>query len=211
MFLRVEVDDTIKQLLDDSNPSTESLLPTILHRTAQLNTPICAPTVPATPLPDTVDYLRAKRNPLLRTPTVRAQSKRSPKIPPVPIIAPPRFPSPFIIRCEEDWAGDRIKILLMKEREERKSDGLDVPRIPVDCSNRNESESSVSDDEHWADESSLSASESESVASQPSLGTEKSRSRERWSRALGLDDGFRKEVVGWMLDARVDLLFVNGC
>jgi hypothetical protein len=101
----------------------------------------------------------------------------------------------------------------MKEREERESDGLDVPRIPDDYSSRSESESSVSDDEHWADESSLSASESESVASRQSdlsLGTEKSRSRERWSRALGLDDGFRKEVVGWMLDARVDLPFVNG-
>jgi hypothetical protein len=98
----------------------------------------------------------------------------------------------------------------MKEREERESDGLDVPQISDDCSNRSESESSVSDDEHWTDESSLSASESESVASQPSLGTERSRSRERWSRALGLDDSLRKEVVGWMLDARVDLTFVNG-
>jgi hypothetical protein len=101
----------------------------------------------------------------------------------------------------------------MKEREERESDGLDVPRIPDDCSNRSESESSVSNDENWADESSISASESESVASRqsdPYLGTEKSRSRERWSRALGLDDGFRKEVVGWMLDARLDLRFVNG-
>lgn len=91
----------------------------------------------------------------------------------------------------------------MKEREERKSDGLDLPQISDDCSNRSESEGSVSDDEHWAHESSLSASESESVASRnsgPSLGTEKPQSRERWSRALGLDDCFRKEVVGWMLD-----------
>lgn len=101
----------------------------------------------------------------------------------------------------------------MKEREERESDGLDVPQIPDDCCNRSESESSISDDEHWTDESSLPASESESVASRnsdPSLSMEKSRSRERWSRALGLDNDFRKEVVGWMLDARVDLPFVNG-
>ncbi|KAG1769955.1 hypothetical protein EV702DRAFT_1281971 [Suillus placidus] len=199
-------DEDVVKLLDGSNPSTGSLLPTIVYPTAQLDSPICPPTMPTTPLPDTVGYFRAKRNPLVRTPAFRAPSKQSPKIPPVPIIAPPRFPSPFIIKCEEDLAGDRIKILLTKEREERKSDGLDLPQIPDDCSNRSESESSASDDEYWADESSLSASESESVASRnsdPSLGTEKSRSRERWSRALGLDDCFRKEVVGWMLDARV--------
>lgn len=100
----------------------------------------------------------------------------------------------------------------MKERKERKGDGLDLPQISDDCSNRSESEGSVSDDEYWANESSLSASESESVASRnsdPSRGTEKPQSRERWSRAFGLDDRFRKEVVGWMLDARVDLSFVN--
>jgi hypothetical protein len=169
--------------------------------------------VPATPLPDTVGYFRAKRNPLLRTPAFRAPSKQSPKIPPVPIIAPPDSPCPFIIKCGEDWASDRIKILLTKEREERKSDGLDLPQIPDDCSTRSESESSVSDNEYWADESSLSASESESVASRnsdPSLDAEKSRSHERWSKALGLNDYFRKEVVGWMLDVRDDLSFVNG-
>ncbi|KAG1868381.1 hypothetical protein DFJ58DRAFT_678805 [Suillus subalutaceus] len=196
-------DEGVVKLLDGSNPSTGSLRPTILYRTTQLDSLICPPTVPATPLPDTVGYLRAKRNPLLRTPAVRAPAKQSPKIPPVPIIAPPRSPSPFIIKCEEDRAGDRIKILLTKEREERKSDGLDLLQIPDDCSTRSESESSVSDDEYWTDESSLSASESESVASRssgPSLGTGKSQSRERWSRALGLDYCFREEVVSWMLD-----------
>jgi hypothetical protein len=199
--------------LDGSNSSAGPLLPTVLYQTTQLDSPICPPTVPATPLPDTVGYFRAKRNPLLRTPAFRAPSKQSPKIPPVPIIAPPESPGPFIIKCGEDWASDRIKILLTKEREERKSDGLDLPQIPVDRSTRSESESSVSDDEYWADESSLSAFESESVASHnsdPSLDTEKSRSHERWSKALGLNDCFREEVVGWMLNARDDLSFVNG-
>ncbi|KAG2128396.1 hypothetical protein BD769DRAFT_699075 [Suillus cothurnatus] len=197
-----DVEDVVK-LLDGSNSSAGPLLPTVLYRTTQLDSPICHPTVPATPLPDTVGYFRAKRNPLLRTPAFRAPSKQSPKIPPVPIIAPPESPGLFIIKCGEDWACDRIKILLTKEREERKSDGLDLPQIRVDRSTRSESESSVSDDEYWADESSLSAFESESVASRnsdPSLDTEKSRSHERWSKALGLDDCFREEVVSWMLD-----------
>jgi hypothetical protein len=118
-----------------------------------------------------------------------------------------------MIKCGEDWASDRIKILLTKEREERKSDGLDLPQIPDDYSTRSESESSVSDDEYWADESSLSASESESVASRnsdPSLDTEKSRSHEQWSKALGLNDYSREVVVSWILDARDGLSFVNG-
>ncbi|KAG1729443.1 hypothetical protein EDB19DRAFT_2027731 [Suillus lakei] len=204
-------DEDVVKLLEGSNPSTTSVLPSAMHRTAQLDSPVCPPTVPATPLLDTVGYFRAKRNPLSRTPAVRAPPEKSPKMPPVPIIAPPRCPNPFIIKCEEDWAGDRIKILLTKERDERESDGLDLPQIPDDCSNQSESESSVSDDEYWTDKGSFSASESESVASRnsdPSLGTQKSQSRERWSRALGLDDGFRKEVVGWMLDARATLTFV---
>jgi len=213
IFLRVEVDDTIKQLLDGSNSSAGPLLPTALYRTAQLDSPICPPTVPATTLPDTVGYFRAKRNSLLCTPAFRAPSKQSPKIPPVPIIEPPESPGPFMIKCGQDWASDRIKILLTKEREERKSDGLDLPQIPDDYSTRSESESSVSDDEYWADESSLSASESESVASRnsdPSLDTEKSRSHEQWSKALGLNDCFREVVVSWILDARDGLSFVNG-
>lgn len=197
----------MKQLLCAPDPATGSVLPS---RISQLDSPICPATVPITDPPDTPGYLRAKRNPLTRTPAVRVSSKKMPKIPRVPIIAPPPCPGPLIIKCQEDLAEDRIKILLTREREERESDGLDLLRVPDACSNRSESESSVSDDDGWADESSLLGLES---VVDRNLGTalsaDKSQRREHWTRALGMDDGFRKEVVGWMLDARVGLPFMR--
>lgn len=139
----------------------------------------------------------------MRTPAVRISSKTSPKIPRVPIIAPPSCPVPLPIKCEEDLAGDRIKILLTRERDERERDGLDLLQISNACFNRSDSGSSGSDDDCWADESVLSGTES--VASQDSgaaPSADKSQSNERWTKALGIDGDFRKEVVGWMLDAR---------
>jgi hypothetical protein len=112
-----------------------------------------------------------------------------------------------IIKCKEDLAGDRIKVLLAREREGRESDGLDVPPIRDTCSSGSDSGGSVSDDGCWADESSLSGTES--VASRDtgaSLSAEKPPGCERWTRVLGIDDEFRKEVVGWMLDARLDFV-----
>jgi hypothetical protein len=44
-----------------------------------------------------------------------------------------------MVKCGEDWASDLIKILLTKGREERKSDGLDLPQISDDYSTRSES------------------------------------------------------------------------
>ena len=166
------------------------VLPSIAHRTSQLDYPIYTP-------PDTADRFYTQSGPLTCTSAVSVSPKNSPEIPRVPIIAPPSCPGPLVIKCEEELAEDRIKVLLTREREERESDGLDLFRIPGTCSNRSESESSLSD--------------TGSVASKHSgttLGGDRSRRHEHWTKALGMNDDFRKEVTGWILDARVDFPFM---
>ena len=143
--------------MDAPDSATGAILPSTVHQTSQPDSPICPPTVPITVPPDTVGYLRAKGDPLVRTPAVRISSKTSPKIPRVPIIAPPSCPVPLPIKCEEDLAGDRIRVLLTRERDERERHGLDLLRISDACCNQSDSGSSGSGDDCWADETDESA------------------------------------------------------
>ncbi|KAF9222225.1 hypothetical protein BS17DRAFT_196099 [Gyrodon lividus] len=180
------------------------------------------PTAPSTPLPDSVDYARSKANPLSRTIAIHRRSSRSScKIPTVPIIAPPPYAPPTTIRCAEDCAIDHLKFLLLRERSERERDRLctyDAKRaerfravstndidIPLARSDSSSSSDSSDDFGQWEEETTRSASES--LGSQDTTPTPTTFSalyrranRDTWTHTLGIEDGFRKYITGWMLD-----------
>lgn len=180
------------------------------------------PTVPSTPLPNSVDYARSKANPLVRTvPVYRRGSSHIPAIPPVPIIAPPARITPTIVRCAEDQAIDRLRALLFRERSERERDGLNahdekrterlkaIHGTDLAFSRRDSASTSDSSDGRcqWEEESTLSAIESqESQHSAPSVkilpAQHRLVSQETWSNAFGIANEFRKEVTRWMLKVR---------
>ncbi|KAH7886662.1 hypothetical protein F5I97DRAFT_1869202 [Phlebopus sp. FC_14] len=211
----------------DAESSTASLSPPPQHthvfsvRSPQQDTPF-PPTAPTTPLPGSVEYARSKANPLMRTIAVyQSGSRPQRKMAPVPIIAPPpcsAFPS---IKCQEDWAEERIKCLVAREREEREGDGLAMHdkqraekwdtttsatnRPAVRGASESTSSSDSSDDgAFWEDGSTRSASESLDSSDTFSVPgpapLSRRENRDRWARALGIDNGFRKQVTGWMLD-----------
>ena len=183
-----------------------------------------APTIPSTPLPDSVDYARSKVNPLART--IAAHRRRSlelPAIPPVPIIAPPGHLPPTVVRGAEDHAIDRVEALLFRERAERERDGLSVhddnrkARLiaiygtNASFSRRGSASTSGSSDNYsqWEDESTFSATDSQgSQVLAPSVSvqtlTERYRvaSRKAWSTFYGIADDFRKEITRWILEVR---------
>ncbi|KAH7925982.1 hypothetical protein BV22DRAFT_393667 [Leucogyrophana mollusca] len=173
-----------------------------------LRDPKYPPTVPVSPIPDTLAHVRSRTDPLERTLPGPAPCRPRPKqkIPPVPIIAPPpasNILSP-LLHSSEDWADERIKVLLVKEADERGRDGFDVVRRGKQGtdevnSRRSGSISSSDEEDDWEEESvSCSISVGENTPT-PSL--TKHRARTHWSRILGIRDSFRKEVVAWMLDA----------
>ncbi|KAH7910085.1 hypothetical protein BJ138DRAFT_1194245 [Hygrophoropsis aurantiaca] len=164
------------------------------------------PTVPVTPLPDPI----VRRAPPGLVPD---HPCRKQKIPPVPIIAPPSVPefAPFPLLSPEDYAEERIKFLLLKEIQERQHDGFDTARRTQESKDnkrnrRNTSVgSSVSDEEDdWEDSDTCSLSVS--VDSKSSPEPMRHRVRLQWARSLGVEDGLRKGIIGWMLDVLPELL-----
>ncbi|KAI9566644.1 hypothetical protein HD554DRAFT_2174302 [Boletus coccyginus] len=178
------------------------------------------PTLPNTPLPNSVDYARSKANPLVRTLVVyRHRSLDIPAIPPVPIIAPPPHIRPTVICCAEDQAIDRLKALLLRERSERERDGLHVhdekraERLKLTCpselafSRRDSASTTDSSDYYsqWEEESTISAiesQESQELAASVKILPAQHRlaNRETWSNAFGIANDFRKEITGWILE-----------
>lgn len=231
--LRSEVSEcsnksTVRPCTQDTHQRAYTLLQDSLFYPSPLSSPGSRsradkddpPTVPSTPLPDSVDYDRSKANPMVRT--IRYYRRRSlevPPIPPVPIIAPPEGLPPTTVRCSEDYAIDRIKALLQRERGERERDGLDscddkrAARLKdtfgLAFSRRdsgNTSDSSINQGQ-WEDVDTLSPTESQEskdsvlgadvVYEQHRLAT-----RDIWSDAFGITNDFRKEVTRWMVNVR---------
>ncbi|KAF8547513.1 hypothetical protein OG21DRAFT_1501533 [Imleria badia] len=181
----------------------------------------CAPTVPSTPIANSADYARSRANPLARTLAVyRRRSLDIPVIPPVPIIAPPPHVTPTVVRCAEDQAIDRLEALFLRERLERKRDGLNVhdekrkERLKsiqksdddVSFPRRDSASTSGSSDVYseWEEESTRSAIESQDrlvLAPSVKLLPEEYRlaNLEAWSNAFGIANNFRKEITGWIL------------
>lgn len=180
------------------------------------------PTVPSTPLPTSVDYARSKANPMARTiPFYRHRSLNIPRIPSVPIIAPPRDLAPTVVRCSEDYAIDRLKALLLRECSERSRDGLNsfdeqrTERLKAiyatypAFSRRDSASTSDSSDSlgQWEEESTRSTTESQgSQNSVPNATTPSAlyrmASRQVWSNAYGIMNVFRIEITGWILKVR---------
>lgn len=178
------------------------------------------PTVPSTPLPNSVDYARSKANPLVRT--VAAHRRRSlniSTIPPVPVIAPPTHITPTFIRCTEDQAIDRLHALLLRESSERERDGLHVhdakrterwkAAYGTDLAYSRRDSASTSDSSdgrgQWDEESTRSGTESqESQDSVPNVkilpGQHRLVNQETWSNAFGITNDFRKDVTKWILE-----------
>ncbi|KAF8129873.1 hypothetical protein EV363DRAFT_1450895 [Boletus edulis] len=180
------------------------------------------PTLPSTPLPDSVDYMRSKANPLARTLAVYCRRSLDVRaISPVPIIAPPPHVAPTVVRCAEDYAIESLKALLLRERAERERDGLIVhderrrERLNAiygtdpSFSRRGSSSSSDSSDvcSQWEEESTCSTIEFQrSHELTPSVKiqilTEQHRlsNRKIWSNVFGIENDFRKEITRWILE-----------
>ena len=169
-----------------------------------------------------MDYARSKANPLARTLGVyRRRSLDIPAIPPVPIIAPPRYTTPTVVRCAEDQAIDRLEALLLRERSERQRDGLNVhdeqrtERLKAiyatDLAFLRRDTASTSDSSdgcgQWEEESTRSAidsQESQDLAPTMKILPAQYRlvNRETWSNAFGIANDFRKEIAKWILEVR---------
>ncbi|KAH0835447.1 hypothetical protein J3R83DRAFT_9080 [Lanmaoa asiatica] len=158
------------------------------------------PTVPSTPLPNSVDYARSKANPLL--PNGRNLLAQ---------ILERSRDSPY-------QAIDRLKALLLRERSERERDGLIVHdekrterlketyTTDLAFSRRDSASTSDSSDGRgqWEEESTLSAIESqESQAPAPSVEISPEQyhlvDRRTWFNAFGIGNDFRKEITEWIL------------
>ncbi|KAF9244440.1 hypothetical protein BU15DRAFT_71427 [Melanogaster broomeanus] len=172
------------------------------------------PTAPATPLPDSVEYARSKANPLSRTLVFHKVSRSSPKIPAVPIIAPPAYTPPATVQSAEDYAINRLAQLLLMERSERERDRLstyDAERAersrsmstvdtPLTRTGSSSSSKSSDDRGQWEEESTRSASESLGSEDTTPRRTTRRANRDTWTRVLGIDNDFRKYVTGWIFD-----------
>ncbi|KIJ62446.1 hypothetical protein HYDPIDRAFT_30409 [Hydnomerulius pinastri MD-312] len=154
------------------------------------------PTAPTTPLPDSVDYARSKAHPLARTIPIHRPSISQRQIPAVPIIAPPPYYCPLtVVRSAEDYAVERLRTLLEREREERASDGMSecgavrAERLRVQKKEQEQelgtpSTSSSGNSAQWEDESSRSASESLGSQDTPSPRSFSPEEREAMEREV---------------------------
>ncbi|KIK97829.1 hypothetical protein PAXRUDRAFT_756480 [Paxillus rubicundulus Ve08.2h10] len=217
--LRTEVSECSNLSTDvHFSPSMDS--PTFHNRHSDKKDSSLPPTVPSSPLPDSVDYARSKANPLSRTVAVHGSSRPST----IPIIAPSPHVPPTIVQCAEDHAVGRLELLLLRERSERERGRLstyDAKRAercksistngpPTKPSGSSSSSDSSNDCDRWEEESTRSASQSsgsQDTAPNPATSSALHRrcNRDTWTHALGIDNEFRKHVTGWMLDVSLIL------